>query len=48
MRGKQQYTAFRDFVDTADEDGTFLAKCLDHVLVMYDLVVHIDRLAEFL
>ena len=46
VRGEQQVGPFGDFVQIVDEDGPFVAEALDHVLVVDDFVIDVDRRAE--
>ena len=42
----EQWSAFGNLVQIVDENGTLVLEPLDHVLVVHDLVVHVDGRSE--
>ena len=42
----EQGRAGRDFIERLDEDGSALAEAIDDVLVVNDLVIHVERRTE--
>lgn len=48
MGRKQHHAPLGNVLDRIDEHRTFVAERADHVLVMHNLVVHVDRGAKLL